>query len=95
MLSLADYSYEIDMWSTGCVFGEMLLGKVMFKGENDLDQLNVICSSFGLKIESFYNQETSFPEHWFDGLPPEGKFCFQILFSFVSSTVSYIYKADP
>lgn len=71
MINLGNYSYPIDIWSAGCVFGEMLLGKVMFPGKNDLDQINVICESFGLNIESFYEQEASFPEHIFDGLPPE------------------------
>ena len=73
MLNLGDYSFPVDMWSAGCVFGEMLLGKTMFSGDNDLDQINVICSAFGLKIESFDTREPSFPEHMFDGLPPEGK----------------------
>lgn len=73
IVDLGNYSYAIDMWSTGCVFAEMLLGKVIFAGDNDLDQLNVICSGFGLTSENIYTKESSFPQHLFDGFPPEGK----------------------
>lgn len=73
IVDLGNYTYAIDMWSAGCVFGEMLLGKVLFAGDNDLDQLNVICSAFGLTAENIYTKESSFPQHLFDGLPPEGK----------------------
>jgi len=71
MLNLGNYSFAIDIWSAGCVFGEMLLNKVLFSGENDLDQLNVICEAFGITSQKFDTQNASFPEHLFDGLPPE------------------------
>lgn len=34
-----NYSTAIDVWSSGCVFGEMLLGTPLFPGENRVDQL--------------------------------------------------------
>jgi len=71
MLSLGDYSYGIDIWSAGCVFGELLLGKTIFPGDNDLDQMNVISSAFGIEAENIYEQQPSFPEHWFENIPPE------------------------
>jgi len=71
MKNLGDYSSPIDMWSCGCVFAEMLTGKILFSGENDLDQLNVICSAYGLTPENMDTENSSFPEHLFDGLPPE------------------------
>lgn len=71
MLNLGNYSFAIDIWSVGCVFGEMLLNKVIFSGENDLDQLNVICDAFGITVEDFDTQNATFPQHRFDGLPPE------------------------
>jgi mitogen-activated protein kinase 7 len=32
VLSPKHYSKAIDIWSVGCIFGEMLIGKVLFKG---------------------------------------------------------------
>jgi len=71
MKNLGDYSYPIDMWSCGCVFAEMLSGKILFSGENDLDQLNVICSAYGVTPDNLLTETSSFPEHLFVGLPPE------------------------
>jgi len=71
MFNLGNYSFAIDIWSIGCVFGEMLLNKVVFAGENDLDQLNVICEAFGVTAEKFDTHNATFPQHRFDGLPPE------------------------
>jgi len=73
MKNLGDYCYPIDMWSCGCVFAEMLLGKILFSGENDLDQLNVICSAYGITTENMYTKENLFPGHLFKDFPPEGK----------------------
>lgn len=28
------YSWEIDMWSIGCIFGEIVLGEALFQGKN-------------------------------------------------------------
>ena len=33
------YTQATDMWSAGCIFAEMLLGKTIFPGTNELDQL--------------------------------------------------------
>ena len=73
MFNSGNYSFAIDLWSVGCVFGEMMLNKVVFGGENDLDQLNVICEAYGITAEHFDTENATFPQHRFDGLPPEGK----------------------
>lgn len=36
------YSTASDMWAAGCVLAEMLLGRPLFEGENDLEQLELI-----------------------------------------------------
>ncbi|KAG1455976.1 hypothetical protein G6F46_007899 [Rhizopus delemar] len=35
----AEYSIKIDIWSAGCVMGELLLGQPLFPGESGIDQL--------------------------------------------------------
>lgn len=39
MLSKNDYSNKVDVWSVGCTFAEMLTGKVLFPGQNYIEQV--------------------------------------------------------
>lgn len=39
MLSKNDYSSKVDVWSVGCTFAEMLTGKVLFPGQNYIEQV--------------------------------------------------------
>lgn len=41
------YTNAIDIWSIGCIMGELLLGKVVFAGNNSLDQLIEIIQVLG------------------------------------------------
>lgn len=38
------YTKGVDMWSLGCILGEMLLGKPLFPGSSTLNQLEHIIS---------------------------------------------------
>jgi len=42
-----DYSTKIDVWSAGCILGEMLLGRIIFPGESGVDQLVEIIKVMG------------------------------------------------
>lgn len=46
ILTEGDYDSAMDIWSSGCVFAEMCTGKVLFPGENDMQQLDCIQSWF-------------------------------------------------
>lgn len=52
MLSLHHYSLAIDLWSVGCIFGEMLGRRQMFPGKNYVHQLQLILSVLGTPAES-------------------------------------------
>ncbi|XP_051530914.1 mitogen-activated protein kinase 7-like [Myxocyprinus asiaticus] len=52
MLSLHYYSLAIDLWSVGCIFGEMLGRRQMFPGKNYVHQLQLILSVLGSPPES-------------------------------------------
>ncbi|GAA5822682.1 hypothetical protein JCM10212_000214 [Sporobolomyces blumeae] len=41
------YDYSIDMWSVGCIFGELLAGSVFFPGSSGIDQLVEIIKVLG------------------------------------------------
>lgn len=55
------YTYAVDIWSCGCIFGEMLKRKAMFPGKNFIDQLSrifdVIGSPNALEVSHIENQE--------------------------------------
>ena len=42
-----DYTAAIDVWSTGCVIAELLLGQPLFPGESGVDQLVEIIKVLG------------------------------------------------
>ena len=42
LLNTKKYSTAVDMWSVGCIFGEMMLMKALFPGKNEKDQLDKI-----------------------------------------------------
>lgn len=48
------YSTQIDMWSVGCIFAEMVSGNPLFNGEDENDQLDKI----------FRIKGTPDPEKW-------------------------------
>ena len=47
MLSSHHYGIEVDMWSAACTFAEMLSRKVLFPGENYIEQINMIVGVCG------------------------------------------------
>lgn len=47
MLSSHSYSNSVDVWSIGCTLGEIINGKVLFPGENYIEQVNLIIEKRG------------------------------------------------
>ena len=47
LLGSERYGPEIDMWSVGCIFAELLLGKPMFPGKDEADQMDRIAKVLG------------------------------------------------
>lgn len=56
-----NYDQSVDIWSTGCVFAELFLGKPLFPGETDIDQLSKIFSVLGSPNEENWPGCTSLP----------------------------------
>ncbi|OIW08918.1 hypothetical protein TanjilG_05894 [Lupinus angustifolius] len=49
-----DYGLEVDLWSLGCIFSELLTLKPLFPGTSDIDQLSRIISVMGnLDVEAW------------------------------------------
>lgn len=47
MLTWQKYSEKVDIWSAGCIFAEMILGRPLFPGKNHIDQFCVITQLLG------------------------------------------------
>jgi mitogen-activated protein kinase 15 len=47
LLGSQHYSKAVDMWSIGCIVGEMVVGKAIFAGNSTLNQLERIIELIG------------------------------------------------
>jgi serine/threonine protein kinase len=47
VLTATEYTYAVDIWSAGCILGEMFLRKPLFQGRDCLDQVKSIISALG------------------------------------------------
>lgn len=52
LLKAPQYDTAVDMWSVGCIFGELLLGHVLLRGRTDSEQLNLIFQLVGTPTEA-------------------------------------------
>eukprot|EP01126_Amoeba_proteus_P044814 TRINITY_DN499_c0_g1_i9.p2 TRINITY_DN499_c0_g1~~TRINITY_DN499_c0_g1_i9.p2 ORF type:complete len:174 (+),score=38.78 TRINITY_DN499_c0_g1_i9:589-1110(+) len=62
LLGSQTYSKPIDIWSIGCVFGEMKTGRPMFPGRNAGDQLIRIFKGLGTPTEEEYPDVVNLPK---------------------------------
>lgn len=44
------YSTAVDMWSVGCILGEIMLGRAIFPGNSTLDQIEKVVNLLGKPI---------------------------------------------
>lgn len=47
MLGSTKYSKAVDMWSVGCIVGELITGKAIFPGTSTLNQIEKILELTG------------------------------------------------
>uniref|UniRef100_A0A7S3V0A9 Cyclin-dependent kinase 2 homolog n=1 Tax=Aplanochytrium stocchinoi TaxID=215587 RepID=A0A7S3V0A9_9STRA len=51
LLGAEEYSTKVDIWSMGCIFAELLQGKVLLYGKSELEQLDKIFMLLGSPTE--------------------------------------------
>jgi len=57
------YSTPVDLWSVGCIFGEMSSGRPLFPGTSDADQLTKIFTTLGTPSEESWPTMVDLPEY--------------------------------
>lgn len=74
LLGSTKYSKAVDMWSMGCILGEMLVGKPIFPGTSTLNQLDRILELTGKPTQSDVDSiQSNLASTMLDSLPPTRK----------------------
>jgi p38 MAP kinase len=67
MLTWQKYDVEVDIWSAGCIFAEMLEGKPLFPGKDHVNQFSIITELLGTPpddvISTICSENVSFGVH--------------------------------
>lgn len=58
-----NYGLEVDLWSLGCVFAELLTLKPLFPGTGDIDQISRIISVLGNLDEEAWSGCSKLPDY--------------------------------
>lgn len=60
ILGSTSYGVSVDLWSVGCVFAELLIGKPLFKGRTEVEQLHKIFKLCGSPPDEYW-KKSKFP----------------------------------
>ncbi|XP_009956508.1 PREDICTED: cyclin-dependent kinase 15 [Leptosomus discolor] len=64
LLGATDYSSDLDIWSAGCIFAEMIQGQPIFAGTSDThEQLMKICAVLGFPTEDTWPGLSKLPNY--------------------------------
>uniref|UniRef100_A0A6B2L6L5 Protein kinase domain-containing protein n=1 Tax=Arcella intermedia TaxID=1963864 RepID=A0A6B2L6L5_9EUKA len=70
LLGCTYFSKEMDIWSLGCIFGEMLLGKKLFPGTSTINQIDRIFEITGMPSkEDLLDIPSQYAEALIESLP--------------------------
>lgn len=61
LLGQEKYSTALDMWSVGCIMGELIAGEPLFPGQGEMDQMNKIFSILGTPTEEEWPDFSTLP----------------------------------
>jgi cyclin-dependent kinase len=57
------YSTTVDIWSIGCIFGEMVLKQAVFPGDSEIDQLFRVFRILGTPNEEMWPGVSQLPDY--------------------------------
>ncbi|XP_065049583.1 protein IMPAIRED IN BABA-INDUCED STERILITY 1-like [Musa acuminata AAA Group] len=58
LLGSTDYEETVDLWSVGCVFAEMFIGRPILQGRTEVEQLHKIFKLCGSPPDEYWNKST-------------------------------------
>ncbi|EGC35136.1 hypothetical protein DICPUDRAFT_18522, partial [Dictyostelium purpureum] len=61
LLGLEKYSTAVDLWSVGCIFGELCIGRPLIAGSNDIDQITRMFRLLGSPNDSIWPDYSNIP----------------------------------
>ena len=65
-LGTEHYGHEVDIWSAGCILVEMLTGRPLFPGKDEVEQVKLICHVLGMPDETSMPGCTAWKEYVID-----------------------------
>ena len=71
LLGAFDYGRAVDMWSVGCIFGELLTREPLLQGRNEVDELSKIFELCGVPTEESWPAFRRLPNARALRLPPK------------------------
>ncbi|KAG0125621.1 kinase-like domain-containing protein [Tuber indicum] len=102
LLGAKEYGTTVDMWSIGCIFGELLLKEPLLRGKNEVDQLAKIFDLCGTPTDASWPTFRKLPNAKSlkipkSNLPPQSKIRtkFPLLTSLGIDLMSRLLTLDP
>lgn len=74
------YKENVDIWSVGCIMGEMIRGAVLFPGTDHIDQWNKIIEQLGTPSKDFMNRLQPTVKNYVEHRPKYTGYPFEKLF---------------
>ncbi|XP_076318013.1 stress-activated protein kinase JNK-like isoform X2 [Tachypleus tridentatus] len=74
------YKDNVDIWSVGCIMGEMIRGGVLFPGTDHIDQWNKIIEQFGTPSPDFMRRLQPTVRHYVENRPKYTGYSFEKMF---------------
>ena len=63
LLGAVRYSHSVDVWSTGCVIAELELGRPLFPGRTEIEQIDLICRTLGNPSDEIWSGLSRMPNY--------------------------------
>nr|XP_029504312.1 mitogen-activated protein kinase 10-like [Oncorhynchus nerka] len=74
------YKENVDMWSVGCIFGEVIRGTVLFPGTDHIDQWNKVIEQLGTPAPEFMKKLQPTVRNYVENRPKYAGLTFPKLF---------------
>lgn len=74
------YKENVDIWSIGCIFGELVRGRVLFPGSDHIDQWTKVVEQLGTPSRDFLNRLQPTVRGYIENRPRHQGYNFEKLF---------------